>query len=315
MGPLLPYAPIPIPNPNLRIFELTTVNTDVPLPALRRYGPAALSLATAAWRAGTDVQTALQQAGYAYEVVVGLSEYFSSAAAPELEALSQSQDMSSAKRARTSSTSSAGAAGRRPYQVVAPSVKKYVKDCMNRLSELKIATAAPSGFIAAGTVGAVNPICLPSIQEGTGDDDRTGNIIHVKRLDWRYYVSDNAGGGFVRVILYIDHQANGLLAQVTDVLNSVSWLSCYNPKNVVGVGGSRFKILDDTTHPLTMQIAATNTFSRFVEKRFSMNMPVQYIANAGGSGDIGTNAIGVIYIASNATAGIQYSAQLVFTDN
>jgi len=285
---------------------------------LRRYGPAALAAATAAWRAGTDVQTALQQAGYAYEVVVGLSQYFQSASVPELELLSQSTEpeMSSSKRARTSSSGSAvtSAYARRRSPPVAPSVKKYVKGCMDRLLEVKTLTETQAGSVTPTTAGAVRTLCLPSITQGDGDSNREGNIIHVKLVRIRYFATDTVAS-FLRLIIFVDHQQNGTTPGVTQVLNQASYLSLYNPERVVGNGGARYKILYDATHVITPELAATASLTGLVTKQIRLNMPVTYLGNAGTDADIGTNGLFLLAISSSNTCTYQYAPQIIYTDN
>jgi len=240
--------------------------------------------------------------------VVGLSQYFSSASAPELEQLSQTQDMSSqaAKRQRTS---------RGARTPVSSGVKNYVKGCMDRLLELKVANQTPVAFAAPGTAGTLSSVVLPSIQQGDTDATREGNIIRVKRVVFRAHCNDSTAGGHVRLILFIDRQANGTTPSVTDVLTSANWAALYNTNNVVGVGGSRFAILSDKTDAITLQIAATASFAPVYNRGYKMNMPVTYIANGGTAADVGKNAIWLLAIASNATAGFGWAAQLTYVDN
>jgi len=215
--------------------------------------------------------------------------------------------MSSAKRQRTITT--------RRKAPIAPSVKNYVQGCMDRLLEVKTATQAPVAFAAPGTAGTVNSVILPAITQGDSDATREGNIIRVKRLLFRVHCNDSTAGGHVRIILFVDHQSNGTTPAVTDVLASANWVSLYNTSNVVGVGGKRFKILSDKTDDITLQIAATASFAPVYTRAYAMNMPVTYIGNAGSAADVGSNNIWFIAIASQATAGFGWAAQLTYTDN
>lgn len=300
-------------------FENRTLpTTDAPYVPLRRYGPAALAAATAAWRAGTDVQTALQQAGYAYEVVVGLSQYFQSASVPELELLSQSEpEMSSAKRARSSSSASAtttSAYARRRSAPVAPSVKRYVKGCVDRMLEVKVSTQAVVD-VTPGTAGAVVSLPIFSIQQGDTDSTREGNMIHIRKLISLFWFFDTAATSTARVICFIDRQANGTTPSVTSVLQSASFAALYDPNTVIGSGGSRYKILYDVSRTQNLQIAATTCSAGPVVKQVSEKIPVQYQANTGAAADVLSNNVWFIMIGSSATATIRSSTQVHYIDN
>lgn len=298
---------------------LTPPTTDAPYVPLRRYGPAALAAATAAWRAGTDVQTALQQAGYAYEVVVGLSQYFSQASVPELELLSQSQpepEMSSAKRARTSSSSGAtttSAYARRRNPPVAPAVKTYVKGCMDRLLEVKSLTTAVIDTVP-GPAGALALVPVEDILAGSGEDSRTGNIIHISKIVFNYVVFDSVPG-LMRLIWFIDRQANGTTPTLTNVLTSASFVATYNTLNVIGHGGHRYLILGDETRTLNPGVAAAVQCTTLNTKVISKKIPVHYLASTGAATDVATNNVWCFVIANTATATIRHQCQIQFTDN
>lgn len=205
--------------------------------AHRHYAPAALAAAVAAWRAGNDVHQALTQAGYAAEVAGGLAQYvaspFFSPDTPPLASVSQSQgpeEMS--KRARTDITTS-----------VAPGVKKYVRSCMDRLVEEKVYTQGASAY-TPGLAGGIRTVGVSAIVNGNTSVTRVGDVIHLDRLIVNWYAYDS-NPGQVRVLLFIDRQANGSSPAVSDVLAYSTVTSPPNPFNTVGYGGSRFKILSD----------------------------------------------------------------------
>lgn len=293
----------------------THATTDLP-GAPRRYGPAALAFALNAWRAGTDVQTALTQAGYAYEVVAGLTQYFRQASAPELEALSQSQsEEMSSKRARTSTSGEVQSAyARRKSPPVALSVKKYVKGCMDRLLEPKVYTKAVAD-VTPGTTGAVVATGCFDIVQGDTDSTREGNIIHIKKILSNLWIFDATAGGTMRVICFIDRQSNGSTPAVADVLNTATLTSLYSPNTVIGAGGSRFAILWDEAFTYNQQFSAATTVAGLKRKAVYKSIPVQFQANAGAAADVLTNQPWYIMISSNSSGTVRITTQLHFIDN
>jgi len=262
------------------------------------------------------VQTALQQAGYAYEVVVGLSQYFQSASVPELELLSQSQpEMSSAKRARSSSsagatTTSAYARRRNP---VAPSVKTYVKGCMDRLLELKSITTSVIDTVP-GVAGALVLIPVEDILAGSGEDSRTGNIIHITKIVFNYTLFDSVPG-LLRLIWFIDRQSNGTTPTLTQVLTSASFVSTYNTTNVIGHGGHRYAILGDETRTVNPGVAAAVQIVPLQTKTIKTKIPIHYLASTGAATDVATNNVWCFVIANTATMTLRHQCQIQFTDN
>lgn len=283
--------------------------------AQRHYGPAALAAAYAAWQAGNDVYAVLSQAGYAYNVAQGLAEYYNSrfAEPPVDYDLTQEESQMS-----TSSTSGARVKRRRgSYGAIAPvskGVKRYVKGCMNRLLEIKTYNQAPSGNITPGTGGTMTGGLCNAITQGDGDNQREGNVIHIKKLSFLFTAFDTVPS-LVRVIVFIDRQSNGSTPTVTDVLDSASYLSQFSELTVVGHGGTRFSILMDKTWTINPQITATAGYGAHITKTFKLKMPVTYIANAGTAGDVSKNNIWLLSISSTTTGVYQYSSSLVYTDN
>jgi len=185
---------------------------------------------------------------------------------------------------------------------------------MDRLLEIKTFNQAPSGNITPGMGGTLTGGLCNAIVQGDGDNNREGNIIHIKRLKFLFTAFDSVPS-LVRVIVFVDRQANGSTPTVTDVLDSASYLAQYSELNVVGHGGSRFTILWDHTWTVNPQIAATATYGSTFAKDFTMKMPVTYIANAGTAADVSKNNIWLLSISSTTTGVYQYSSSLVYTDN
>jgi len=250
---------------------------------------------------------------------VGLSQYFQSASVPELELLSQEPEMSSAKRVRTSSSAGATTTSRyarRRSAPVAPSVKTYVKGCMERMLELKASIIEPADVVPSAT-GAIVSAPVFQIQQGDTDATRDGTLIHAKRLTFRFVAFDatTSGAFSLRIICFVDRQANGTTPTVGAVLDTTAITSLYNTDTVIGFGGTRYSILYDRTIQANQQIASTAYTTPYFNKSLAMKMPVQFQANNGAAADVLTNNIWFLTISTNSTATIRLTSTLHYTDN
>lgn len=279
----------------------------------RHYAPAALAIAVAAWRQGTDIAQAVQQAGYAWDVAQGLAEYvqsryFREEEVPPLTTTTQSQQedvpmSAQVKRARVS----AGAPR------VAPSVRKYVKKCMERTLERKYRTKAHSG-VSPGTGGTFYSVGIPDITQGTGDDNRVGNEVRILKVTLNGLVYDSAAAaGNCRILLIEDHQYNGGNPNVTDILQSSATYTNYNHNNVIGYGGARFKILADKFYTTDWDIAATPTFKKIA----FMARPkciINYGASTGASTDVIAKNVYVLALGFSGTTTFTINCDVEFVD-
>ncbi len=257
------------------------------------YAPAALALALGAWRLGTDVRQAVQDGGYAVHVAQGLYEYINSPSfVPPLETLSQSQDpdrMSArVKRQRGSTTTTTKAR-------VAPSVKRYVKTCMNRLVETKFKYNTTIGGVPTSS-GAVYAVPLYDITEGSGDGNRTGNVINLLRLNFRGSIADGASlpfnaVGYIRAIWVYDKQTNGAAPTVADILESTGVDHPLNHDTCIGYGGGRFKILSDKTHMVSTSDPAVTTYTAVRGSLSLKGLRTRYDTSANTIADIVTGGL------------------------
>lgn len=107
------------------------------------------------------------------------------------------------------------------------------------------ATIATGGTIAEDSV--------LTIAQGTTESERIGRKVQVKQINWRFQIllpttataADTSDA--VRVILYLDKQANGAAAGVTAILESSNFQSFNNLSNK-----SRFRTLMDRTYELNI---------------------------------------------------------------
>lgn len=159
------------------------------------------------------------------------------------------------------------------------------------------------------------------IPQGTTDQTRIGNKITVRNINVRAISAvDDAGtgalgGGYLRVIIYVDKQCNGVAATVTDILKSAAINSFRNMDQV-----DRFLILKDKMIKVTVDSANalhTATSTTFWKASWKGALPIHYSSTTGAITELRSNNIGMIYISDNpalnaAGTGI---ARIKFTDD
>lgn len=176
-----------------------------------------------------------------------------------------------------------------------------------------------------GTI--LNAGSINLIAQGTTESTRIGRKCTIKKIGWRYTLTlastaSVAGQELVRVILYLDKQANGLTATVSGaggLLVSDNYQSFNNLANT-----SRFVVLMDRTHDLNPSGGAGNgtandTVNTIRTYRFfkNCNIPLEFSGVAGALTELRSNNLGVIVLAKNAgaTASIDSKFRLRFSDN
>ena len=164
------------------------------------------------------------------------------------------------------------------------------------------------------TAGDVNAsLCL--VTQGTDDNDRIGRKIYAKAIGIRGTVnldsSVNTLATNVRIIVFVDKQANGATAAVTDILASAAWNAYQNLDNV-----KRFSFLLDRVVTLNPMFSSTLAGSQrcFINWYKNINMEILYKANAGTVADLSSANIGVLSISDNANCDLDYISRLRFTD-
>ncbi len=173
-----------------------------------------------------------------------------------------------------------------------------------------------------GTVTATVNI----IPQGVEEAQRVGRKCVIRNIMWRYNlnlpvqadVADLSGGDIVRVIMYLDRQANKATAAVTDLLEVADFQSFNNLGNK-----GRFLVLHDNVINLNRAVSmtdGTNTASSpqvvsgghtFFKK---CNIPIEFTGATGAIGEITSNNIGVILISSSGIAGFGSKIRLRYTD-
>ncbi len=178
--------------------------------------------------------------------------------------------------------------------------------------------------IAAGVTVAEDS-CV-TIAQGVTEVQRIGRKCTIRNIGWRFNISlvsqvdeaDPPKGDVVRILLYLDKQANGAAATSTQILESADYQSFNNLANK-----SRFRTLMDRTYTIdhilaqtdgtnTGAYAETNIADSFFKK---VNLPIEYDSTTGAITEVRSNNIGVLTISKNGTATFESKMRLRFSDN
>lgn len=127
-----------------------------------------------------------------------------------------------------------------------------------------------------------------------------------------------ASGDTVRVIMFLDKQANGATAAVTDILETASFLSFNNLAN-----SGRFQTLLDKTVTLNYMTLASDgaglvsSANKFTDFSFHKrcNIPIEFSATTGAITEIRSNNIGVLLISRAASSALFSNIRIRFSDN
>lgn len=164
------------------------------------------------------------------------------------------------------------------------------------------------------------------IAQGITESTRIGRKCTIKSINWHYQLTipeidagtTPAEAESIRVILYLDKQANGATAAVTDLLETAHWLSF---RNLVNVG--RFKVLHDKVHTLTYGGMASDEAAKISQAKVvrevafykAVNSPIEFNSTAGAITEIRSNNYGVIVISSKGQGGFDSKLRVRFSDN
>ncbi len=185
--------------------------------------------------------------------------------------------------------------------------------------ELKFHDLIVDDTVVSGA-GAIDNPSINLIAQGTTESERIGRKCTIKSIHWRYdilYPQQSAvtGGDVLRVILYLDKQANGATALVNDILETNNYQSFYNLANK-----SRFRIYMDRTWAINANAGAGNgtandTFSKFKQGTFykRCNVPIEFDSTTGAITEIRSNNIGVLMISRLGLVGFTSQMRIRFS--
>ncbi len=161
------------------------------------------------------------------------------------------------------------------------------------------------------------------IPQGVTEIQRIGRKCTIRNINWRFNIflgsqtSSSNSADVVRVIMYLDKQANGATAANTDVLESADFQSFNNLANK-----SRFRTLMDRTYAINAQAGGgdgtTEDYGLVqLEDSFykNCNIPIEWDSTTGAITEIRSNNIGVILCSSSGLAGLNSKIRLRFSDS
>ncbi len=179
-------------------------------------------------------------------------------------------------------------------------------------------TALNDAAIATGGTVQTSPCLVP---QGSTQSTRIGRVCDVTSLQWRATFTLAAiddvvtppDGDTVRFIWFVDHQANGAVAAVTDVLTTADFQAFTKPDNY-----DRFTILEDTNFSLDYPGGAAGPDFPGVHyqetRKYHVSMPLSFSGIAGAITEITSANLGLLFISQNGIAGVTSNARIWFTD-
>ncbi len=163
---------------------------------------------------------------------------------------------------------------------------------------------------------------INKIAQGVTEITRVGRKCTIRQINWRFNIllptqtGASSTTDTVRVMMYIDKQANGAAASGTDILESADYQSFNNLSNK-----NRFRTLMDRTFTLkTSGFAGDGTANDSSEDSIDdtffkkVNIPIEFNAAAGAITEITSNNIGVLIASKDGLCTFESKIRLRFSD-
>lgn len=179
------------------------------------------------------------------------------------------------------------------------------------------------GFATVTTGGSVRQNSVCEIANGSGESERGGRKITLKSIHIRYVAKIPATATStltddgLRLVVFLDRQANGATATVTDILETAGYLSYNNLSNK-----SRFRVLYDEYTDISATSGAgngtTNLYGEHAVTKqwhYRCNIPIEFSSTTGAISEIRSNNVGVLVISDNGTIQAKWTSRVRFTDN
>ncbi len=174
--------------------------------------------------------------------------------------------------------------------------------------------------------GGVITETINIIPQGVTEVQRIGRKCTIRSIFWKFTIDVPArdanatpsAGDELRVVLYLDKQANGAAAATTDIFESADIHSFRNLAN-----SGRFQILYDKLHVMNyiggMGSDGAGVVSQPGVKRSTSvakkcNIPIEFSSTTGAMGEIRSNNLGVCLLGSTGVAGFNSKFRLRFSD-
>lgn len=192
-----------------------------------------------------------------------------------------------------------------------------------RGAELKFLDVTLDDAVIA--TGGVITDTINVIAQNTSETGRIGRKCTIKSINWNGFLSipeDTSlatpnSGDRIRLILYLDKQANGAAATQAGILETTAFDSYRNLAN-----SGRFQILMDkkfVLNYLTLSGSAANVHHHTeVLKQFSFykscNIPIEYSGTDGLLAEMRSNNLGILIMDANGIGAIGSRIRLRFSD-
>ncbi len=178
------------------------------------------------------------------------------------------------------------------------------------------------GSTTVATTGNILQLSLNLIPQGVTESTRVGRKCTIKHLKLRGQIllpeatASASCGDRLRLIYFVDRQANGATAAVLDILETAA-INAH--RNLAEQG--RFLILSDRTVDYNQQAGGgdgtTEDYARlFRTMSFTkvLNVPIEFNSTAGAITEVRSNNIGLLGISAAGDIGVSYTARVRFSD-
>ncbi len=166
---------------------------------------------------------------------------------------------------------------------------------------------------------------LNLIAQGLTESARVGRKITVTHIGWRGNVTlpeqdavaTPESGDVARLVVFIDTQANGAAAAVSDIFDTNDWQSFNNLAN-----SQRFRTISDKLITLNYQGLASDgagvVSQGNIVKPFTffkkVNIPIEFGGTAGSIDEITSNNIGILLISATGICGMGSKVRIRYRD-
>ena len=176
---------------------------------------------------------------------------------------------------------------------------------------------------AIATNGTILEDSCNEIPQGVTESQRIGRKCTIRMINWRFQITKSAATAssattdIVRVVLYLDKQANGATAAITDILETDDFQSFNQLSNK-----SRFRTLMDRVYDMnnssgggdgtTEDYGGYTLNDSFYKK---VNIPIEFDATSGLMATIRSNNIGVLILSQAGRCTFESKMRLRFSDS
>lgn len=161
------------------------------------------------------------------------------------------------------------------------------------------------------------------VAQGITKNQRVGRQFNIVHLGLKFVLTmpnqssiATAADAF-RLIVYLDKQANGALAAVTDVLTTASLFSFYNIDNI-----DRFEIIDDSTFSFSSPSFDSTPVTggacpvyKHVIRDYDLSIPIEYSGTTGVIGGLKSNNLGFFWLSLAGVSLVGGQSEIQFFDN